>query len=370
MNSHPQNDSSACREAVKLVLIYDSIQFYYLRVAAPIGIVFNALAILIFTHKSLNKTNMGFYNTLIALANMLVLLFYMFVQNSMLLLGIDLTTASYLSCPLIYFFRRTIRELPPMIETLVTVDRFLNVFYIARFRAILQSKRFILTTILFIYLIVSALSFENLLYHLSPVNNETATFHCTASPLVSISADLISSLLRNYLPSTAMIVLNVFIINKLKQSKSKSNSRVQSKESDFTRSVVSLNFVFMAFNLPESIVYLIKIVFDHLTMCSDVAKVRITFMFQLAYFISTFYYMAFFFTNLMFNKLFRRQVFKLLTQRMTSEGQTRQRNSSNFSQSRTDRLASFQFNRRASLQSNRHAAHHHNRRASLRSIYL
>jgi hypothetical protein len=318
----PSDESSialAQAEIATLNNIYNTMLFYYIIIPTPFGIITNALAIYIFTRKNLNKTTMGFYNVVIAMGNILALVFYVFVQNSTLVFGVNFLTTSDFACRFIYLARRTIREIAPVIETLLTVDRFIEVFFPMKFK-FLSKKRNIFFVITGIVLFLVLINFENALYRLNvTVSQQNKTVStCVATSAVSIASDVLSTLMRTYMPSTVMIVLSTLIIYKLNKSKratgqkistSKSSPRNESsKEGDFTRVVVSMNCMFLALNLPECIAYMVKIAYQNIVVgVSSLALARVAFMFNMVYFVATFYYSAFFISNLAFNKIFRKE---------------------------------------------------------------
>jgi hypothetical protein len=144
--------------------IYNTMLFYYLVILMPVGLATNLLSIMIFARTPLNSTTMGAYSSFLGLGNIAALLFFTFIQNSILTLGgINLLTTSDLACRLIYLSRRTIREISPMIETLLTVDRFIEVFYPAKF-PFLKKKLVILSFVLAGYVALLVISFENALF--------------------------------------------------------------------------------------------------------------------------------------------------------------------------------------------------------------
>ena len=303
MNQTEINQQIALLNNINNVMV-----FYYMIIPAPIGILTNAISVIVFCRKKLNQTNMGFYNVCIGISNIATIFYYIFVQNSKISFNVDLLTISDHACKMIYFFRRTVREISPAIETLLSLDRFLEVFYPKRF-PLMSKKKFIFALICIIYLILCALSFENLLYYLdvSYSNNKT-TPRCTATSAVSNSSDIISSILRTYIPILLLVVFNALIIKKLSKSKTIIKNRNQKREHEFTKTVISINLTFFILSLPEAVMYMIKIVFQTIIPSTNSTMVKIVFAFNMTYFVATSYYMVFFFMNVYFNKLFRSEL--------------------------------------------------------------
>jgi hypothetical protein len=297
--------------------IYSTMLIYYLVIPMPLGIITNVIAIYIFTRPNLNKTAMGTYSSFIGCGNILALVFFIFIQNSTLTLGVNLLNTSDPACRMVYLFRRVIREIAPMVETLLTVDRSIEVFFPMKF-SFLKKKLVILGIVLSSCALLFLLSFENALYNLVVTvgaNNKTSA-SCTATAAVSISSDVVSSLLRTYIPSGIMATLSLLIILKLNKSKKSSRGGggtarpKASKENDFTNTVVSLNLIFLVFNLPECVAYLVKIMYQNVVVgATPLTLAKITFMFNVVYFVATGYYMVFFVSNMMFNKIFYKEFF-------------------------------------------------------------
>ena len=288
--------------------IYDTMLFYYVVILAPIGIVANALSVVLFSRKNLNKTNMGFYGVSAAVSNIITLFYFIFAQNSTITLNTDLLTVSDISCRLTWFFRRTIRQITPAIESLVSFDRFFEVFFPRRF-PIMRNKKFLMALICVIYFILSGLNFTNLLYYLnvSYSSNKTTT-SCTAARWVSVSSDIVANSLRIYIPLILMVSLNTMIVVKLVKSKSMLKNRDQSKENEFTRTVTSISSIFFLLNFPAGVSYIVRIVYKEIyeLPSNNLTMGEINFAFNiLVNLTATLYYMIHFFIHLRFNKIFR-----------------------------------------------------------------
>jgi hypothetical protein len=115
-----------------------------------------------------------------------------------------------------------------------------------------------------------------------------------------------------------MFTLNAIIITKLhtnKKFKTSKNGQSSKSKKDFqfTKSVLQMNFIFMIFNIPTAIVYIIKDAYIYSSLTSDRETVHIqtTFLklvWSICFDFATFYYVIFVFLNYHFNKLFRKEV--------------------------------------------------------------
>jgi hypothetical protein len=131
--------SSSNTLTINLTPIGNTIDFYFTWIIVPIGFVTNAISILVFARTKLLKTNMGYFNLLLSISNLLTLLFYFFVYKSSTVLNLDLSVQTLTGCKLFMFIRRVLRELSPIIETVMTLDRFLSINYPKKF-PILKNK--------------------------------------------------------------------------------------------------------------------------------------------------------------------------------------------------------------------------------------
>jgi hypothetical protein len=298
---------------------------YYTLVAVPIGFFTNILSIVVFMRPTLLKTSMGYFNLLMSISNLLSLLFFFFIQQSSIVLHIDLSIQTDVGCRLFMFTRRVMRELTPIIETLMTFERFLTIYYPKKFM-FFQNKMFILKLICFVLFVYAIISFENLLYELqitekssyqvvngTTVWTNTTSKSCTGTLLVTVSSDLISATLRAVIPFAFMLVFNVLMARKVMRRKSivMKNQSIR-KERQFTRIVLSLNMVFLIMNFPEVIGYGLRnglLVFDKPT---NMTLQIVNLYWAISYIISTSHYIVSVVTNLVFNRIFRLELLKFL----------------------------------------------------------
>ena len=220
-------------------------KYHFLFVLTPIGLITNLICIIVFTRRNLNKTNMGFYCMCIAISNMITLLFYMFVTQSKFVLGIELETSSDIACKVIMLLRRTIRELSPAIESLLTIDRFLVVFYPNRFKWI-NKRRTILIAICAVYFFLVLVSIGNMLYFVANNSSSLSKKICTSSKWIVLSSDIISTVMRTFLPCSIMFIFNSLMIYRLFKSRTffASHNRNLNREHEFTVTVMFINFSF------------------------------------------------------------------------------------------------------------------------------
>ena len=307
--------------------LISSMNSYYTLVAIPIGFLTNILSIIVFMRPTLLKTSMGYFNLLISISNLLSLLFFFFVQQSSIVLNIDLSTQTDVGCRLFMFTRRVMREVSPLIETIMTFERFLTIYYPKKF-TFFQNKIFILKLTCAFIFIFALISFENLFHELqitekssyqvvngTTVWKNTTSKSCTGTLLVTVSSDLISATLRTLIPFSLMLVLNVLIAIKVTTKKSvmknKQSANKSRKERQFTRIVLSLNMVFLILNFPQAIGYGLRNGLLVFNKPSYLTLQIVNLYWAIAYIISTSHYIVTIVTNLVFNRIFRVEICKL-----------------------------------------------------------
>ena len=243
----------------------NKIDYYFALVTIPIGIIFNTISVFIFLRKNLNKTNMGFFNFCLSISNSFTLIYFIFVSDSKILFNYDLTNKNDVLCRIILFARRVLREISPWIEVLITFDRLIYVKFPTRFK--FMHKKLILAEIMgFMLLILSVISIENFFHSIKttvkiiPVltsknmTNNTITKSdfsstCTGSNDILLASDLISIILRTFIPIITMVVLNYILITFVLHTKSKiknnQNKAYCSRQLNFTLTVIAMDTYFL-----------------------------------------------------------------------------------------------------------------------------
>jgi hypothetical protein len=298
-----------------------TVNFYFLIAITPIGVLSNLLALVIYSRPNLNSTTIGVYNQSISIANVLALIFG-FLMYSGLFISFDFNTHSHMSCQAVMFLRKSVHELSPMIETLFTLDRFLIIVYPTRF-VFLRKKSISITLILMLVPLLLVMNCMNLFFYsdvvkmeyTSSVTNETKTIvHklCNAPVGVLISSDVIVDMFRCVFPLVITVVLNILIVRKLHKSSrttqmSNTNSLRESRDRQFTRSLVFLNLYFAVFNLPRTILVISKDAYYYLHRV-DYYYVIINFAWSVAFDFGSLHFVLFFYISYYFNRLFRNEV--------------------------------------------------------------
>jgi hypothetical protein len=111
-----------------------------------------------------------------------------------------------------------------------------------------------------------------------------------------------------------MGVLSVLIIKKLqasakiRQARNATETSKESKDNQFTRTLIQLNSLFFVFTFPLAIIYVIKDAYFYIVGGNNLNYILINFAWAVAFNFATVHYVVFFFLNFYFNKLFRTEI--------------------------------------------------------------
>lgn len=109
-----------------LTSVSNTITYYPILVALPIGLVGNAFAFFIYTRPNLNrKTNTGFLYSILCVLNLIFMLYIVFVFRSPNLFNYTVT----LPCGLLQYLLRVAFCFVPWMQVVISFDRFIAVVY-------------------------------------------------------------------------------------------------------------------------------------------------------------------------------------------------------------------------------------------------
>jgi hypothetical protein len=313
-----------------LTNLFDTVDFWFLILTVPLGVVLNLFAIYVFSRPNLNKTTMGFFYMNLSGWTAAVLLYFFFVQNSAKTMKYDITKYTPLGCAFYMFIRRVIREVPPWIEVLITIDRFIAVCHPTKFK-FMKNKLVLLGLIFGTIVCLGILSYQNFDYTLIYSYKNTTVFDQTTNSTiyknvvskVSCSqdiygrfyADIVSAILRAVAPAIVLMIFSILLVKKVldsKKSLQKESGKTDKASAQFTRSVLNMNIIFWALNVPESIVYFIKNFYNITTSADPYIVGIINNSYTFSYVIANLYYNLKFFSYLFFNKLFFKEILIIL----------------------------------------------------------
>ena len=315
MNNDSENNYN---QTSSLSLIFNNfdkkLDFWFLVITIPLGILLNMISIYIYSRPNLNKTNMGFFYFHLSIWNTLVLIYYLFVMDSKQIFPYDLTTSSNSACKIVTFIRRCLREVPCWIEALITLERYLTICYPNRKRfKFIKSKSNFLIIIFITILTLGLISVENFFYFLVQYQqtlNETmitsSSYKCESTKFIEIFSDMISILFRTIIPGILMSIFSLLLIKQVKHVKKQSNS-YSDKDRHFNTSILLMNLIFFILNVPVSVMYVIKNIYENLLneTTNSQKMVVISIFYVFSYHLANLHYSTMFFQFLLFNKLFK-----------------------------------------------------------------
>lgn len=153
-------------------------------------------------------------------------------------------------------------------------------------------------------------------------NNVIINFNpCAQTNESRASANIISILLRAYIPFTLMLVFDVIVFKKLRQSKRRVGvilmgarnqpGHISNKEYNFIISTIFIDLTFVIFYTPVSI-YVTATVVNLYVKWDSIFTAALSLFYNSAILVAYLYSALMFFIFLVFNRFFRHEVFNIL----------------------------------------------------------
>jgi hypothetical protein len=222
-----------------LIKIYPQIYTYLF---FPIGAIGNLLSIVIFLRSTFRTTAMGIYQATISIQSEIFLISY-YLKINLIFLNSEIMCKIQFVLPLIFLQSTT------LLVTVVSVDRYLLVFYPKKF-AFLKALKFQLIVVLFILvfsILLNLVSVFNIFY-------DTFIMMCdgTNDYVHLVVIRVIDLIFCNAIPLIIMIITSALIISKVFKLKRKLNKDKKLSRRDYhfaLSSIISVVF-FMVCCLP------------------------------------------------------------------------------------------------------------------------
>ena len=308
----------------------NDLEFYSFLIMIPVGLITNALNIVVSTRKNLKKTTMGFYNIVFSFFNILSIS-GIFLQVFPPTVGLnDLLLSSDLACRLLPYLNRLFAQLALCINSIVCFDRLLLMSYqnlTAYNNRFLNTKKKtrIIKILLIMVAVLMVINSPGLLFHLETnkviMNNQTnetsITTECKSTPLLSMIRDVVAGLFRVVFPIIIQTVISFILIYKLSRLKINVTTLSLKREYKFTFTMIILNITFI---VSEVLIFL-GLVFINIygynqtykstsTNASAIASFFYACSIMFGTFIST---NLLFFINLITNMKFQREAKRIFT---------------------------------------------------------
>ena len=290
--------------------------FYASIIICPLGLAFNTFSIFIFNRKTFRDMTMSTYNIIIGIVNnaAVIITFIYFVPSYF---KIDSLALSPTSCKLLPYLNPVLLQLSSWIDMLIAVDRGIFISFPHRF-FFMRKKRIVLTIIACIsifLMLINVGKFESYIVYSSSnvtvknVTQSLTTKACFVPPHIVFYGNIVIIVIRIGIPFVIMAIANTITVIKLKHVR---QERWSEREVAFTRSVVAINTLFFATQLPYLITLIIQIVLTN-NGSDPLSKTNLNF--TLAFYVSmaitAYNYSLPCLVNLKFNKLFRDEIFQV-----------------------------------------------------------
>lgn len=318
--------SAELEYAAYLDYLADRISFYFVVTLPTTALCFNLFALVVLFAKRSQKANsMVYLLKWQYVVDTIVIVNILFNFQKTALFSYSTLTLSDLACRLFYWWNRFLIHVSSWIQVCMSLDRFMNVFLLRRFR-IRRDKAKISYLILAVIVALLVINTCNLGHYLDAVNSTLATNQtnltlimvCTASRELQLASDIISVLMRTLIPASVMAAIDVVLIRHVKKLKDRLFvCRSQKSEFHFTVSVVLINGAFFFLNFPLSVSLILQNVLINPSSSSSSSLSRVqtaefNFYTTLASIFAFLFQTLEFFINMCLNRIFRKEILETL----------------------------------------------------------
>ena len=300
-----------------------NLTFYTVIIISNVGILANILNILLSLRKRIySKSNMGFYNILISVANIISFSTSYVQYLPPIVKWTNLLLVSNFSCIIINYSVQVAVRMSSWINVMISIDRMVCVCFPNKFMFLNKKKNIL---IILFGLFVSMTIFSGLNAFLKVINIQTSfnyttntskiTPFCTSNKNALLIRDIIGIFTRSVLPIVLQIISSTIILHTLIKSRKNINlSRSMKNEYKFAFTILILNALFIISQTPliVSLVYLNVIGYDESAPVNTSQLAIGNFFHTATVAIGTYMFISIFFVNMIFNKIYRRELFSTL----------------------------------------------------------
>ncbi len=269
--------------------------------------ILNTIQIIVFSRSRFQKTNIGFLSSLLAFIDFIGLFWSFVIYKYLPLINLNLALVSSFTCFTFKWISRIFQQMPLYTQAFITLVNFLKVKHPRRF-VFLNKNLNIIYIITIIFICEGIVNIPNMFQYITYKNN--TAYLCSTTNTQAIMANFTTSMLRSIIPILIMIILDFLIIKTLFVSKKKISNNL-SKQKAFAIVLLILDIIFFIFNVPLSCTEIITVVYQDVLLypSNDNTMALINVFHAFANTFAYMYYLAPFFINLFFNRLFRQELF-------------------------------------------------------------
>ena len=309
---HNSNDDYSFYLEMKEIVNY--LSYIVCIILVPIGLFLNLITIKLMSSKNFSNQSIKFYYILISVNNSLVLTFNFitFVSGSV---GTEAVLWSNFSC-VFFTSSRIFTILASWLNMALTVDRIIQTYFPYKYFWIKKNKiKICISVCLFIasvLLSIPCFYFRiTVTTSIDSVTNKTIiTKACTASKNIVSIRDVITFFLRGIIPLFTILVMNSFLMYKLKRSKLYFlNNNELKNEYYFSYTIAVFNFSFLFALLPYVGSLLVLFIVQNMPGVTVISRIYVIagFCYNIGVFFATYNFYFAFFINFKFNVLFRQE---------------------------------------------------------------
>jgi hypothetical protein len=283
--------------------IIERIYFFASTTLVPIGLLLNILQIIVFGSKSFKKLNIGFMMITYTIFDSIAL-FWNFVVYGYLESLYSFETFSAITCSLFQYISRVIQQLPFYYQAFISFTSFLSVNYPVKYTQFNKISNHIYSIII-ILISIFFLNIPTAIKYIE-INKSNSSITSSCRPinyLVNQIATIETAIIRCLIPIFLIVSFNIFSVKKLIESRRNLNANLK-KEIRFCILLIILNIVFLLFNFPFFYFSILKIFYNNSNYSSFIVNCTGVF--------AWIYYGIGFFINTFSNKLFRKNLIKII----------------------------------------------------------
>ena len=283
-------------------------------ILVPIGLFLNAITIKLMRSKNLSNQSITFYFILISVNNSFVLTFNFitFISGSV---GSEAVLWSNFSC-VFFTSSRIFTILASWLNIAITLDRLIQTYFPYKYFWIKKNKiKILISACLFIASVLLSMPCFyftiTVTTSIDSVTNKTViTRACTASKNIVLIRDMITFFLRGIIPLITILIMNSFLMYKLKRSKLYFlNNNELKKEYYYSYSIAVFNIFFIISFVPYIGGLMMLFIVQNISGVTAISRIYViaVFCYNIGVFSTTFTYCFAFLINFRFNVLFREE---------------------------------------------------------------